>query len=65
MKVNNYDFVNKNATNYKLNISRRIAQANPSHKELLYVRTIVDSFKISDLYDNHICLIYEAIREFL
>lgn len=65
MKVNNCDFVDEGATNYELNISQRIAQANSSHKELLYVRTIVNNFRISDLYNNHICLIYEAIRESL
>jgi len=65
MKVNNCNFANKSVANHEFNISRRIAQANSSHKELLYVRTIVDNFKINDSHNNHTCLVYEAMREFL
>lgn len=63
MKVNNCDFADKSAAEHELNVSRLVGQANPSHRGLSYVRTIVDSFTISGLHGNHICLVYEAMRE--
>ena len=63
VKVNTCDFIDASAANHELNISRRIAQANPSHGGLSYVRTNVDSFSISGPHGNHICLGYEAMRE--
>ena len=63
MKVNNCDFADEGAAEHELTISRHIAQANPSHTGFSYVRTIVDSFTISSLHGNHVCLVYEAMRE--
>ncbi|KAL9099213.1 MAG: hypothetical protein Q9163_005256 [Psora crenata] len=63
VKVNTCNFADEGAANHELNISRHLTLANPSHKGFPFVRTIVDSFRVSGPYGNHICLVFKAMRE--
>ncbi|MCJ1404769.1 hypothetical protein MMC11_007995 [Xylographa trunciseda] len=63
VKVKTCNFADEDAADHELNISRHIAQANPSHKGLPYVRTIIDNFRVSGPHGNHVCLVFEAMRE--
>src|SRR5437763_445448 len=39
VKVNNCDFIDKDAAEHELSVSRCIAKANPSHEGFRYIRT--------------------------
>ncbi|KDR82451.1 hypothetical protein GALMADRAFT_237777 [Galerina marginata CBS 339.88] len=48
---------------HELEISRHIASSNASHPGRKYVRTVLESFEIAGTYGNHLCLVYESMRE--
>ncbi len=63
VKVNTCDFADEGAAGHELDISQCIAQANPRHKGFSHVRIILDSFKIKGPHGDHLCLVYELMRE--
>jgi hypothetical protein len=53
VKVNNCDFIDKDAAEHELNVSRRIAKANASHEGFQYIGTVIDSFEIIGPHGTH------------
>src|SRR5437667_4464599 len=62
LKINNCNFINKDAAEHELNINRRL-KTNPSHEGYPYVRSITDSFEAAAPHGTHICLVYKPMRE--
>ena len=63
VKITTCDFADEAAANHELDISRHITKANAKHRGLSFVRLLADSFKISGPHGDHICLVYELMRE--
>lgn len=40
-----------------------ISKSNPRHEGRHFVRTLLDSFTLSGTYNEHICLVFEPLRE--
>ncbi|KAL1305508.1 hypothetical protein AAFC00_002379 [Neodothiora populina] len=49
----------------ELKISQSLIQGKTVHDGLRYLRTVMDSFSIEGLHGNHLCLVYEPMRESL
>ncbi|KAK5093106.1 hypothetical protein LTS08_008951, partial [Lithohypha guttulata] len=49
----------------ELTLSKQIAEADPKHEGLRYVRTVLESFEIESQRGIHLCLVYELMRETL
>lgn len=47
---------------HELEISRHIAQCDPKHPGLKYIRTIQDTFDIPTANGSHLCLVYQPMR---
>jgi serine/threonine protein kinase len=65
LKILTKDAMSSPSTTSELELSRRIATADPHHPGLQYVRLVLDSFDISSPQGNHVCLVYEPMRETL
>ncbi|KAH8723985.1 CMGC protein kinase [Phaeosphaeriaceae sp. PMI808] len=63
LKINNCDFVDKEAAQHELQISEILASTNPLHEGFPYVRTPLDSFEMKGPDGSHVCLVYEPMRE--
>ena len=63
LKINNCDFVDREAAQHELRISKTLAGTNPLHEGFPYVRTLLDSFETTGPDGSHICLVYELMRE--
>jgi serine/threonine-protein kinase SRPK3 len=46
-----------------MKLSQHIANANPSHHGLHYVRTIIDAFEVIGPKGIHMCLVFKPLRE--
>lgn len=44
-------------------LSQHIAEVDPSHRGLYFIRTVRDSFNIQGPDGTHVCLVYEPMRE--
>ena len=63
LKICNNDHANATSASHELQISRHITTTNPSHPGRQFVRTVLESFEIRGPYGNHMCLVYEPMRE--
>ncbi|KAK5304602.1 hypothetical protein LTR99_003665 [Exophiala xenobiotica] len=63
LKILTKDASGSRSTNSEVELSRHIANADPRHHGLRYVRLVRDSFEISGQHGNHLCLVYEPMRE--
>ncbi|KAK5191507.1 hypothetical protein LTR92_008680 [Exophiala xenobiotica] len=63
LKILTKDASGSRSTNSEVELSRHIADADPRHHGLRYVRLVRDSFEISGQHGNHLCLVYEPMRE--
>ncbi|MCJ1401818.1 hypothetical protein MMC11_005035 [Xylographa trunciseda] len=59
------DYGNEEAAQHELQIGRRIAVTNLSHKGILYLRTVIDGFEVVGPNGMHMCLVFEPMRESL
>lgn len=63
LKINTFDSGDKEGAEHELNLSRRLAETNPSHEGFPYVRTIIDSFEIVRQNSTYPCLVFAPLRE--
>jgi serine/threonine-protein kinase SRPK3 len=63
LKICNNDHADAASASHELRISEHIAKVNPSHPGRKFVRTITDSFEATGPFGNHLCLVYEPMRE--
>ncbi|KFY29164.1 hypothetical protein V491_00162 [Pseudogymnoascus sp. VKM F-3775] len=63
LKINNCDFVDTEAAQHELQISKILANTNPLHEGFPYVRTLLNSFEMKGPHGLHTCLVYEPMRE--
>lgn len=63
LKILTKDATGSPFTTSEVELSRHIAKAGPWHQGLQYVRLVLDSFEISGQHGNHLCLVYEPMRE--
>ncbi len=47
----------------ELFITQLVSKANPRHEGSHFVRTLLDHFKLQGSCDNHVCLVFEPLRE--
>lgn len=40
-----------------------ISKSNPRHEGRHFIRTLLDSFTLRGTYNDHICLVFEPLRE--
>jgi serine/threonine protein kinase len=59
------DYVNKEAAQHELQVGKRLASANLSHKGILYLQTVIEGFEVEGPNGIHICLVFEPMRETL
>lgn len=52
-----------NAPDAELDTLTHISKANPQHKGWHFVRHLVDSFTLEHFFGNHLCLVFEPLRE--
>ena len=57
------DYANKEAAQHELEVGRRLASANLSHKGILYLQTVVEGFEVAGPNGMHVCLVFEPMRE--
>lgn len=65
LKVNCCDFIDQDAANCELKMCQRLASGNPQHEGYRFMNIILDSFEIGGPHGQHICLVYEPMRETL
>ncbi|KAL5344117.1 kinase-like domain-containing protein [Aspergillus crustosus] len=65
IKITNYGEAEQESAQKELEILRHISrlQASSAHKGRRYVQTIKDCFRIQGAIDEHLCLVYEPMRE--
>lgn len=63
VKINALDRARKKAAASELCITQLISKANPHHEGRHFVRTLLDSFTLRGTYEDHICLVFEPLRE--
>lgn len=63
LKVSTHDTGHTEEAFHELRISYQIASASPGHPGLRYLRLVQDSFKILGPVGQHLCLVYEPMRE--
>jgi hypothetical protein len=61
--TNNY--VDEEAAQHEVEVCKRVCTANPSHRGLLYVQILIESFEVTGPKGSHICLVFEPMRETL
>ncbi len=59
------DYANREAAHHELEVGRRLASANLSHKGILYLQTVIEGFEVPGPNGMHICLVFEPMRESL
>jgi serine/threonine protein kinase len=66
LKINsNNSHARKAAGGIELEILRLITRANRQHEGWHFVRKLIDSFSIQGVSGNHVCLVFEPLRESL
>ena len=66
LKINsNNSHARKTAGDVELEVLRHITRANPQHKGWPFVRKLLDSFSVQGISGNHVCLVFEPLRESL
>ncbi|CAG7991154.1 unnamed protein product [Penicillium salamii] len=66
LKINsNNSHARKTAGDVELEVLRHITRANPQHEGWSFVRKLVDSFSAQGISGNHVCLVFEPLRESL
>lgn len=63
MKITNLGDEEKKATEEEIAISRHIAALHSDHEGLPYIRLVKESFQVEGLLGQHICLVFEPLRE--
>ncbi|KAL2049463.1 hypothetical protein ABVK25_010258 [Lepraria finkii] len=63
VKVNALDRATMKASEGELYITQLISKANQRHEGRHFVRTLLDHFTLNGPYENHICLVFEPLRE--
>ena len=63
VKINAVDRTGKKTAENELRISQLISEANMQHKGRYFVRTLLDSFALRGKHGEHICLVFEPLRE--
>lgn len=58
--INNCNFAE---ARHERDIEEHIAQQNPSHRGHAIIRTCLESFEVAGPEGNHLCLVYEPMRE--
>ncbi|RAH75807.1 kinase-like protein [Aspergillus japonicus CBS 114.51] len=66
LKINsNNSHARKTAGDVELEVLRHITRANPQHEGWSFVRKLLDSFSVQGIAGNHVCLVFEPLRESL
>lgn len=65
LKVKCCDYIDRDVANYELKMCQRLASGNPQHEGYRFMNIILDSFEIRGPHGQHICLVYEPMRETL
>jgi len=55
------DYGNKESAQHELQVGRRVASANLSHKGILYLQTVIEGFEVAGPNGMHICLVFEPM----
>lgn len=63
LKITNLGDEEKKATEEEIAISRHIAALHSDHEGLPYIRLVKESFQVQGLLGQHICLVFEPLRE--
>ncbi|KAI4287976.1 MAG: hypothetical protein L6R35_002760 [Caloplaca aegaea] len=63
VKINAVDRAGKKVAETELRNMQLISKSNPRHEGRHFVRTLLDSFTLSGTYNEHICLVFEPLRE--
>lgn len=63
IKINACELHNEPATKHELEIMNHIESCKADESGHRYVRTVEDSFEISGPHGNHLCLVFEPMRE--
>jgi serine/threonine protein kinase len=53
----------KKAAHHELQVGRRLASANLSHKDTLYLQIVIEGFEVTGPNGMYICSVFEPIRE--
>ncbi|KAI9830512.1 MAG: hypothetical protein M1819_005470 [Sarea resinae] len=63
IKINAADRANKRTAERELDITQHISKADPRHEGWHFVRVLADSFTLKGPSSDHICLVFEPLRE--
>ena len=63
IKINALDRKMRDVAESELRNMQVIKNSNPQHEGWNFVRTLLDSFTLAGLHGNHVCLIFEPLRE--
>ncbi|KAL9019501.1 MAG: hypothetical protein Q9185_003201 [Variospora sp. 1 TL-2023] len=63
VKINAVNRAGKKAAETELRNMQLISKSNPRHEGRHFVRTLLDSFTLSGTDNEHICLVFEPLRE--
>ena len=55
--------MDNHSTSSEMALSKRIAEADPMHEGLRYLRTVLDSFEAQSQFGVHVCLVYVPMRD--
>lgn len=63
IKINAADLPGKPVSRNELRVTKLITAKDPSHEGWHFVRTLKDSFTLQGRFDDHICLVFQPLRE--
>ncbi|KAL8720804.1 MAG: hypothetical protein Q9225_002399 [Loekoesia sp. 1 TL-2023] len=63
IKINAIDRAGKNVAKNELRNMQLLSKSNPRHEGRHFVRTLLDFFKLRSPFGEHICLVFEPLRE--
>ncbi|MCJ1397750.1 hypothetical protein MMC11_000946 [Xylographa trunciseda] len=63
IKINPIDRATRNVAESELHNTQAITNANHRHEGWSFVRTLLDNFMIAGPQGNHVCLVFEPLRE--
>ncbi|GAQ47382.1 kinase domain protein [Aspergillus tubingensis] len=63
LKITNSGEGEKKAAEDELNISQHISRLRSEHEGRAYVRLVQDSFEVQGILGDHLCLVFEPLRE--
>ncbi|KAL9607746.1 MAG: hypothetical protein Q9167_007367 [Letrouitia subvulpina] len=63
VKINAVDRAGKKAAETELCNMQLISKSNPRHEGRHFIRKLLDTFTLRSSYNDHICLVFEPLRE--